>query len=228
MEDQKMGNQQGNDNFERGYLIGMLDGEGTVSLIRNGKTKTPPLFTKLQPYIAIAVTDKSIMDRTVISCQRLGLPHHIRVSERNIKHKPAIVLTVSGLGRVWKWIKELEEEEYGKKERMELLKEFIELRKPKKDTHPKNKPYSQREIQIYNEIRMLNERGGKSRHIFSPINMNESMEKNRQWKFDKMAELVNKGWSQEKIGKFFGIDQSSVNKWIKRNYQTLNDYHQDP
>jgi transposase-like protein len=64
---------------------------------------------------------------------------------------------------------------------------------------------------------MVNERGGKSRYVFTPKNPNESALKEKEWRYDKMIELINKGWSQTKIAKFFNIDQSSVNKWIKRN-----------
>ena len=212
-------NQQGNNNFKKGYLIGMLDGEGTISLSRSGKTNTPPLFCKLQPYINISGTDKLIMDKVIQYCKDLNLPIHIRTANRNIKHKPVILVQVYGLSRVEKWIQCFSNIDFGKKEKLDLLNEYIQLRKDKIEKHPFKKPYSKREIEIYNAIRMLNERGGKSRHLLQIIDSDKSQEDRRIWHYNKMIELIEKGWSQTQIANFFGIDQSSISKWIKRNYQ---------
>lgn len=221
-----IGNQQINDNFKH-YLAGMLDGEGSISILKSGKTNTPPIFHKLKPLIQICGTDKIIMDLVIRYCELLNLPKYVRISNRSIKHKPAILVIIEGLSRVEKWIKCFENIEFGKKEKMFLVKEFIDLRKNKSLKHPIQKPYSQREIEIYNTLRILNERGGKSRQLFSPINPEENSEKNMIWKYEKMIELIKKGWTQKKIANFFGVDPSAISKWIKRNYQNLNDYHQD-
>lgn len=224
MENITMGNQQGSVDYKLGYIVGMIDGEGTVSLARSGKTKTSPLFCKLQPLISISGTDWPIMDTLISYCVDLELPYHVYVNNRGAK--PIIRLQAYGLKRVSKWI-EMLKVDFGKKEKLDLLNEYIKERTSKIEKHPFSKPYSSREIEIYNAIRMLNERGGKSRHIFSSVDSNNSQEKERVWKREKMQELIDKKWTQEKIAKFFNIDQSSVNKWIKRNQQTLNDYHQD-
>lgn len=221
MEDKTMGNQQQNINFEIGYILGILDGEGSVTINKIGKTKTPPFYAKLGSFISITNTNQDIIDRCIEYLKNMELPFHVSTSYKSLKHKPVIRITVAGIKRCKKWIDFFKEYSFGKKNRFEILEEFILSRLETISEHPSRKPYSNKEIELFNRIRLLNSMGGKSRNLFV-VDTNSSNIKERKYRFEKMLELLNKNWSQEKIAKYFGVDQSSISKWIKRNEKFIN------
>jgi|LSQX01.3.fsa_nt_gb hypothetical protein len=200
-----------------GYILGVLDSDGCISLNKTGKTKTPPIFAKLLPNVSISNTSLKLIDKCVEILKENNIPFYIRTANRNIKHKPIYTIMISGLKRVKKFIEVCIDNDFAKKDRLLLLEEFVKLRLNSIDKHPANKPYSKRELEILNEIHILNEIGGKSRYIYKVLDPNKNSLERLEWKHTKMEELVNKGWTQKKIGNFFGIDQSSVSEWIKRN-----------
>ena len=196
--------------FAKGYLAGMIDGEGTITLniYKN----------KAQPFIQIVNTNPIIMDCVSEYANKLGLPFHIRTSKftTNQKYKPVIVLSVCGIDRCIKWLESINI--IGKKKNQELLLKWCYSRKKVIQEHPMWKPYSQDEVDILNEIRRNNQNGGKSKYKLKIIKYDEAKVENRNFRIKKTQELVNKGWKQERIAKFFGINsQSSISKWIKRN-----------
>lgn len=114
-------NQQERLHFYIGYLLGIMDGEGSFQLGKDGKGHYVPEIT-------IANTNEEIV-RLVVECFRqIGFPVYIWKANGRENHKPVYRMMVKGIRRVNRVLEYLLKYEFAKKDRAKILKEFCEYR----------------------------------------------------------------------------------------------------
>ena len=91
-----------------GWLAGIIDGEGTVSLTISRRANRSQMI-RVQPKVSIANTDMGIIDRCLKALHQIGVGHYQRNERRPAGHvlgvpvskfKPVTTLEISGLKRV--------------------------------------------------------------------------------------------------------------------------------
>lgn len=173
MKNNTIGNQQGNISYNIGYLIGILDGEGTISLSRCVSPKKGHF--KMSPLITITNTDEKIVNKTIEALETINIPYYISSSQKTKSKRIIYRIIIGGLKRVDRLVSVLIDYDFGKSERLKLLKEFIDSRKKVIDKHSFKKPYTLREVEIFNDIRILNGQGGKSSRLIDPQRLPSGM-----------------------------------------------------
>ena len=142
-------NQQERRTFQLGWLIGLVEGEGCITLSRGAVTKTK-FGTKIQPYMSITNTNDQLMQRAVEVIKELDLPFHLAM------RKGVIRIEIYGQGRVKKWLTLITPYLVGKKEQAKLVLKFIALREKVIEKHPFHKPYSLEEVALWDSIHEIN------------------------------------------------------------------------
>jgi len=152
--------------FERGFIVGLIEGEGTISLsVGKGKTRNSFLGLSIEPLIQIANTSEELINKANMI---LGW------RKRVIKREKAKILYLSitrSIDLVQNVLEEINCDLVSKKKRGELLLEFCKIRKTKYKgkirRRLKGVGYTDREFEIVKEIAILNSKNGKgtSTHI---------------------------------------------------------------
>lgn len=163
IQDIAMDNQQGKTYFKIGWLVGMIEGEGCITLSKSGKVKNK-IGNKLSPYISITNTDKRLIDRAIEIVKSFDLPFYLdqRKYNNGLKWKDRFTIQVYGLKRSKIWLELITKYLVGKRRQAEILLEFIAQREKVLKLHPFNKPYTDLEIRLYNQIRELNSRPNRT------------------------------------------------------------------
>ena len=154
--------------FERGFIVGLIEGEGTITLmLQTGKQKYNKdgqteyyAFSTIFPKILIANTNKKLIVR---ASEILG--GKIYKSDRKGR-KPIFHLEVHGIQRVLQVLDELKHDFIGKRRQAALVWEFCKLRLTRKGNKMTSKKtaYGEREFEILKEVRHLNVlKGGRSK-----------------------------------------------------------------
>ena len=149
------------------WLAGFIDGEGSFMLIRHGKSGESNPY--IEPLITIPSTDRWVLEEILtildIAINRKSQALITNVVIRDIKHKPMYVLKISKLHDVYHLLRVLIPFLILKRERAELLFEYVRSRLTKTGTLYRIKKsfttlnYSERELFIIDEIKRLNRRG---------------------------------------------------------------------
>lgn len=142
----KLDNQQERQFFNIGFLVGMLEGEGCLTI---NKTVSP---TKYLVYISITGKNKQLMEKVAEIASELNLPFHFR------NYRQVCTIQVSGMSRCKKWLDLVYPYLIGKKPQADILLEFIALRDRVMSLHPYNKPYSQKEYDLKELLKRYNAR----------------------------------------------------------------------
>lgn len=162
-----MDNQQVKTYLDIGWLAGIIDGEGTITICL--KKRSPKergnRMDKLVPYISITNTNRLVIDNVIRIAKENGLPHYVQGNGTIYKgnHKPVYRIVAEGLGRCGQWLELITPFIVGKKEVAEYLYAFIQSRKKSIDLHPALKPYTSDEIELHRRISAFNFRGIKGR-----------------------------------------------------------------
>lgn len=158
-QDVTMGNQQAKTHFNVGWLVGIVEGEGCITLTRGAVTKGK-YGHKISPYLSIVNTNKALIDKTVEVIEFFNLPFHLstRKYDDGGEGKNRYALTVTGLKRTKQWLQFLLPYMVGKKKQTEIALEFINQREKVIDKHPWNKPYTDIDLELYKEIHNYNAR----------------------------------------------------------------------
>lgn len=143
------GNQQERRAFILGWLVGMIEGEGCITLNRTGVTKTK-FGTKIGPYISITNMNDLLIQKAIEYIKELELPFHLYI------RKGVLRIEIFGQRRVKKWLELIKPFLVGKKQQAEQVLNFIKLREKVIDKHPFKKPYSLEEVKIWDEVHKLN------------------------------------------------------------------------
>ena len=152
--------------FERGVIVGLIIGEGTVTLFsdRAATNKKRRYFT---PAVTLSSTDPRIIAYVSDIYHRGGLKHFIsRMAERRRKkpqHKLAYSLAVQGLLPVHRLLLTIRDSLFAKREQAEVVLAYIDLRvQAMKRHHGRfgNPPMpGMQEADLVGKIRLLNRRG---------------------------------------------------------------------
>lgn len=151
------GNQQERRTFQLGWLVGLIEGEGCITLNRSGVTKTN-FGTKISPYLSITNTNDKLMQKAVEVIKSLGLPFHLTM------RKGVIRIEIWGQGRVKKWLEMISPYLVGKRDQADLILKFIALRESVVKKHPFHKPYSLDEVALWDSVHAIN----ANRNVVNP------------------------------------------------------------
>jgi len=153
-----MGNQQATLSTEDlGWLGGILDGEGCISLTRRPRAHG---VMNYKPYVVISNSDPFLIEEIASLLRALGIGHWVqwrRPHRGTMAKKMMGIITVAGLRRCEKALALLTPYIRGKKREAELVAEWITRRLA---INPgKNGTYSEKDDWYYTEIRRLKDKG---------------------------------------------------------------------
>lgn len=142
-----MGNQQGSLSFDVGWLIGFLDGEGSIMLLKDAPSQKLK-SDRWRPKICVDNTDFATIERAANVLDTLAVPYHVsdvNMQKQNPKWKNAKRIEISGMKRCLNFLSKVGWFLTGDKlEKAHLVREFCESRLSKW----MQEPYDDREIEI--------------------------------------------------------------------------------
>jgi hypothetical protein len=135
--------------FDLGWLIGIIDGEGSFWLARS-----PSGYL---PVFEIVNTNFDIIAQIELCLKKLGISYHIYIPTRNSRQKPYKKLEVKGIERLKKFFDKLAKYFKCRFDQADLLRQFVEHRL----SVPKLEPYTEVENQIFYLLKHFNHRGSQ-------------------------------------------------------------------
>ena len=141
---------------EKAYLAGYFDGEGTFSITKR-RSKKAKLGFDLQPFISVTSTKRAIIDYL---CKKIG-KGFAYWTPRKGNANDAFAFHLTGTKSIIWFIEQLEKDLVLKKKIAQKLKEYCLLRKDKMRLPREKRGYTEKELKILDEIRLLNKRGKK-------------------------------------------------------------------
>lgn len=152
-----MGNPQERLSFELGYIIGLIDGEGSYQLSADINKYGRRYWS---PKISIFNCNPIIIERCCEALRTLGVPFHVWApTMKGNERFPNIRLSIAGIKRCKTIIDTLAAVPHGKSAQAALLKEFIDLRlsvDPVTKHSGHQVSYTERECEIKNELGAAN------------------------------------------------------------------------
>lgn len=133
-----------------GWLCGIIDGEGTVTMTFHARKGKQPL---IRPVITIINTDIQIINKIIEILKLLEIPFWVNEKEATEKWKKRYRIEVSGIRRVMKFLPILIENLVGKKEEAILLQEWCSKRYSMIGS--KNVYYDEWDVDIMRRIKLL-------------------------------------------------------------------------
>lgn len=151
----ELDNQQERLIFDIGWLVGLIDGEGCFSLFKYQNNKHRHDY--IGAWIIVVNTNKAIIDKLVGVLNSLGVNPYIQYTSKAAKeyHKTYWRVSIRGFLRVQKLLDKIYPLMECRREAAGVLKRFIELRL----SLPKSAPYGKEEWELFEELRILNQRG---------------------------------------------------------------------
>ena len=139
------------------YLAGIIDGEGCITIERNGKRRKSTGRLGLQPSITVTNTDCNLIAHCEQIFASIGAQAYIKSSIAGKRNKRCYWLVCKGQEKVRTALKALLPYLVAKRGQAQLTMKFIESRTT--DGHPKGKGYSDDELALMEDIQELNQRG---------------------------------------------------------------------
>ena len=157
MKDNKMDNQQERLLFDIGYIIGMLDGEGSYQLGCKYVRSDRHYYS---PKVSIFNNNPKIIQQVINALKYIGISYHVWSPQIKGKEKRIVYrIQIAGIRRVKKFTDLILEYPSGKKERAKLLNDFCNYRLsiPQKDLDSGHIiTYSQVEEDFHAKLKELN------------------------------------------------------------------------
>lgn len=127
-----MGNQQVGP-FERGWLCGVIDGEGTISMhVRKPSPKHGQKQSRIIPYFALRSVDHEMLVAVQMTLKTLDIPCHVHWRQNSGKGQRLIgQIQISGLKRMDKFLLLVADGLKVKNQQARLIQEWIRRRKSK-------------------------------------------------------------------------------------------------
>ena len=162
--------------FDRGYIIGLIEGEGTITLQIQKKKAKHGISITINPAIHISNTCKGLLEEA-----NKVLKSPIYPLQRKENQKPAYRLQVWSIEKVKSLLEEFLPRLICKRRQAELVIEFCNIRIEKKEKNRDmllrrgcaiwGEGYGKREFDILKEIRWLNvpKAGNHSKEFFDAI-----------------------------------------------------------
>lgn len=144
-----MDNQQERQIFDRGWLIGLLDGEGSFMIGKIKRVGRDDFY----PCVNISNANFSMIEKAQSVIKSLGIPCNvIHKIKKHIKQKNYWSLNVQGLKRVKRFMDVLFPYIECRRDQADALRQYVELRLSK----PAKSPFTQDEFNLINKLRKLN------------------------------------------------------------------------
>jgi hypothetical protein len=140
------------------YLAGIIDGEGTVTLERNGTRRLSGVMG-FSPKVIVANSNRALIQRVVDIFVMLGVTPYIKSQEAGKYSRGKVMYWVStmSLTKCAKILRPLLPYLVAKNAQARIVLDFIERRGDSQLA--KGKPYSEYELTLVQQIRALNFRG---------------------------------------------------------------------
>jgi len=148
-----MDNQQERSAFELGWLIGIIDGEGSFWMSKGISSNGQ--YQYYQPVFEIVNTNFEIISKIRCLFHQYSIPYYIGDGKRNSFSKPFKRIEVKGVKRLYYFFSKLMPYFECRKAQASLLNEFVQSRVHKSARDK----YTERECVIYQELKDLNHRG---------------------------------------------------------------------
>lgn len=138
---------------EAAYTAGIIDGEGTISILRVSKRGTHHI---LSPKVYVSNTSELLLGWL---SERLEMKVNSRIKRSNkYKNEPRPEITLAIFGyRCYNFLKIIEPYLIVKKELAHLVMEFIESRQANGQANY-NSPYTESELAVWQKVRSINRR----------------------------------------------------------------------
>jgi len=141
--------------FEKGFVIGILEGEGTFGI---AKLTTRKNYIELQPKITISNTNLELLQYAKSILRNWRITGHTKPKTEN--WNDAWQLNLTGQDAISEFISEFLPYFIEKKKQATLLKQFCDLRLARiKEYGLPNAHYGEDEFMIYEELKTMNKRG---------------------------------------------------------------------
>jgi len=119
-------NQQPSSYFDKGWLAGIIDGEGCIQLARQpyrGKHHYRPMFS-------ISNTNPHVIDNIVRISKANDLPVYVMTRKKAAIGStcPTYVMQIIGIKRMQKWLEYIGDSLVGKDRPLQVMREYIEYR----------------------------------------------------------------------------------------------------
>ncbi len=171
--DETIENQQERLFFDIGYLLGLLDGDGSYQFGRKGRSKK---YTIYEPKITLFNNNVFIIQKMINILDRLKIAFQVYAPKIHGKEKSQTYrISISGIKRVKRFTDLILKFEFGKKERAIILNKYCKLRL--------SIPYGDREKYVeeekiyFNKLKKLNQqfrKGTKSPETIRLTSQEES------------------------------------------------------
>jgi len=140
---------------ELAYLAGIIDGEGCITIEKNGNRRKNGLGGH-SPSIVITNTNASLIEHCVKIIEKAGCIPYVKIQIRNNGWKNCYWITVKGIERVGRMIPIIRPYLFAKQAQLRLIERFIESRKTR---GMKTVEYNEDELGIIAQVHQANQRG---------------------------------------------------------------------
>jgi len=137
------------------YLAGFFDGEGCCGVLECFNKKT--LYYK--PYISFSNTNVNLMKFIKLFLEKYGILMKYHEKKQTKHWKRSCSLTSWNITSALNFCKLIKNKSFIKRKQLELVEEYCESRNKINPRRRAWKRYSEREINIYKELKSLNHRG---------------------------------------------------------------------
>lgn len=140
------------------YLAGFFDGEGCCGLLKckNGQT----IYYK--PYISFTNTDLNLMKFLKQTLEQYKIQMSCQERKEQSNNKSFIQLTSWNISSALNFSNIMKDKCFIKRKQLELLKEYCESRNKINPKRRAWKRYTERELNIFKELKSLNHRGANN------------------------------------------------------------------
>jgi hypothetical protein len=132
--------------FELGWLAGIIDGEGSILIVKRGPTYVPE--------VKMSNTSKALIDAYCDILDRLDISYHCYGTHKAGNRKYQWAVAVSGRPRVNKFLLIIQDLIIARRKQAEKVLQWIELR-----GLDLRGPYTVEQLNLRDELRKLNARG---------------------------------------------------------------------
>lgn len=143
--------------FHIGYLLAMLDGEGSTQFQCKVKTKSGNYY---RPKISIFNNNPHIIQQTINALKFLEIPFHVWTPTKKALEKRVVYrIEIVGLKRCKRFAEVVSNYPFGKKERIGVIKDYIDLRESIETTQRQSghyKSYGEKEYSLVEKLKELN------------------------------------------------------------------------
>lgn len=151
--------------YERGFVVGLLEGEGCISIRNSGRKRT---LYALCPTIDMCNTDKSLVVAFSDILRKINIHSKIHVSHNgNTKARKAWRIVIQKTENVMMLLREIGDDFVSEKnkKRSKLLWTYCMSKRNNIIKGGKNAPTTEKEIDLYYLIRKLNMKGVKNKEV---------------------------------------------------------------